>query len=240
MSDNRFDLEEGGGGLDGFTGKVEEAYFGENEYGCSLMIKSKFADPENYVRYEDGTYTQYFPCGKGWTTQDGGDTATHEGGDTKRFNKSTKVGMLVSAIANIDGIGDALPADWSAYTSKSWQGLDLTWGRVPVEKRRPAKDADGVETGQWESYQDTMLLPVALAGQAVPSANGQGTLLDITNLALSDDQTNALQSLATSSATDAKFIEGATKIDGVMMNKQFMAALAADVTALRLAFAEPF
>ena len=86
-----FALEEGGGGLDGFTGTITDAFFSEGEYGLSLQIKSTFDDPENYVRFEDGTFTQFYSCGKGWQTLDNGETAVHESGDpAKRFNKSCK------------------------------------------------------------------------------------------------------------------------------------------------------
>ena len=48
-----WDLEEGGGGLNGATGIVTNAYFADGEYGWSLVIQTKFDDPVNYPKFED-------------------------------------------------------------------------------------------------------------------------------------------------------------------------------------------
>lgn len=239
------DLEEGGGGIQSFTGTIVEAYFTENEYGLSLMLKSQFDDPENYVRFEDGCFTRYFPCGKGWTTSDGGETATHPDGDTKKFNTASKVGQLCGALNAVPGIEDAVDSNWSAYVAKSWQGLHLTWGQVPVKKRKPKTDetgADVLDANGKQVWVDvdgaTELLPVAVAGGV--QAPVQTALIDTTTFGLDAVQTDALTVLAQAVDTDAKFIEGVTKIDGVMANKAFMAAMASDVGALRAAYSEPF
>lgn len=160
---NFWDLEEGGGGIQGFTGVVDEAYFSDGEYGVSLMLRIKFDDPENFVKFEDGSITRYFGCGKGWSTTDGGDTVTHEAGDNKRFNKSSKIGQLIGQMGSVAAIRESL-AEFNPYEAKSWKGLHLEWGQVPVEKRRRVKDDNGIETDKWESYAATELLPVALAG----------------------------------------------------------------------------
>jgi hypothetical protein len=109
------DLEEGGGGIQSFTGVIVETYFTENEYGLSRMVKSKFDDPENYVKFEDGCFTRYFPCGPGWTTSDGGETAVHESGPDKKFNSQTKNGQFLAALNSVPGIEDAVDASFSAY-----------------------------------------------------------------------------------------------------------------------------
>ena len=234
------DLEEGGGGIQSFTGTIVDAYFTENEYGLSLMVKSAFDDPENYVRFEDGCFTRYFPCGPKWQTTDGGATASHPDGDTKRFNTSTKIGQFLAALNAVPGIEDVVDPTFSAYTADSYKGLHLTWGQVPVQRRRMKKDETGADTGTWESYEASELLPVAIAGQAAPTAD-EVPSVDITTLGLSPEQNDAVLKLAATATTDAAFIEGVTKIDGLVTLPAFMQAMAKDTAGLRAAFAaEPF
>ena len=233
------DLEEGGGGIQAFTGTIVDTYFTENEYGLSLMVKSAFDDPENYVRFEDGCFTRYFPCGPKWQTTDGGTTAEHPDGDTKKFNTSTKIGQFLAALNQVPGIEDVVAADFSAYTAGSYKGLHLTWGQVPVQRRRMKKDDNGADTGTWESYEASELLPVAVAGASTPADTVPS--VDITTLGLTPEQSDALLKLAATATSDAVFIEGVTKIDGVMGTPAFMAALSKDTAGLRAAFAaEPF
>jgi hypothetical protein len=221
------DLEEGGGGIQSFTGVIVETYFTENEYGLSRMVKSKFDDPENYVKFEDGCFT-----------------AVHESGPDKKFNSQTKNGQFLAALNSVPGIEDAVDASFSAYKASSLKGLHLTWGQVPVKKRKPVVDAEGNDVldasgkVKWADVPDaTELLPVALGGQPA----GQATLLlDVQTLGLSDDQFAAVVALAESAADDGKFIEGVAKISGLMAVQPFMAAVAKDVAAVRQAFSEPF
>jgi hypothetical protein len=238
------DLEEGGGGIQSFTGVIVETYFTENEYGLSRMVKSKFDDPENYVKFEDGCFTRYFPCGPGWTTSDGGETAVHESGPDKKFNSQTKNGQFLAALNSVPGIEDAVDASFSAYKASSLKGLHLTWGQVPVKKRKPVVDADGNDVldasgkVKWADVEGaTELLPVALGGQPAGQAS---LLLDVQTLGLSDEQFAAVVALAETAADDGKFIEGVAKISGLMAVQPFMAAVAKDVTAVRQAFSEPF
>ncbi len=178
---NFWDLEEGGGGIQGFTGVVDEAYFSDGEYGVSLMVRIKFDDPENYPKFEDGSFTRYFSVGKGWSTSDGGDTITHEAGDSKRFNKSSKIGQLIGQMGSVAAIRESL-ADFNPYQAKSWKGLHMEWGQVPVEKRRRVKDDNGIDTDKWESYAATELLPVGLAGAAGTASAAPFDLSSITGV----------------------------------------------------------
>lgn len=226
-----FALEEGGGGLDGFTGTITNAYFQEGDYGLSLVLVSTFDDPENYVKFEDGTFTQYYSCGKDWTTPDAGETATHPGGADKRFNKSSKVGQLVAQVATIPGIADAVPADFSVYTAKSWKGLHFEWGRVPVERRKQVN-------GEWTTVMENVLFPVAIAGGDKAAAGGNGAgAVDVESLGLTSEQVNVLSVIAQGAETDGKFLEALAKHPDVMGNSTFMGAVSKNTAGVKAALA---
>ena len=228
-------LEEGGGGLDGFTGVVDEAYFADGEYGVSLMIRIKFDDPENFPRFEDGCFTRYFGCGKGWSTQANGDSIVHEGGDSKRFNKSSKVGQLIGQLGAVPGVRDTL-ATFNPYQASSWKGLHLTWGQVPVEKRRRVKDEHGNDTDKWESYQGTELLPTALAGTASAATVEAFNLSDITGV----DMT-VLHSIANLADSEKAFMEAIIGNPALATNPSLMGAVSKNLAGVYAALkAEPF
>ena len=225
---NFWDLEEGGGGIQQFTGTVDEAYFSDGEYGLSLMLRIKFDDPENYPKFEDGSITRYFGCGKGWTTADGGDSCQHEAGDSKRFNKSSKIGQLIGQMGSVSAIRDTL-ADFNPYTAKSWKGLHMEWGQVPVEKRRRVKDDNGIDTDKWESYSATELLPVGLAGGGVSAA----TPFDLSTVQGADDP--VLLAVVNDAATEKEFMEGIIGSPMLATNPSLMAAVSKDLSGLFVA-----
>lgn len=228
--DDRFAVEEGGGGLDAFTGKVIDAFFTENEYGLSLCLKSTFDDPENYPKFEDGTYTRYYGCGKGWTTKDQGDTAIHEGGaEGKRFNKSSKMGELVSAFGDIPDVGSKVPAEFDPYDARTWKGLHLSWAQKPVVRRRNVDD-------KWENYDAMALLPVDVIGEGGPAPS----VVDVTALGLTDEQTDAVRALAASVGTKEEFMAGLISVDGIVSNTKFMGEVSRNLAGLYGAFTEPF
>jgi len=234
MTDARFDLEEGGGGIQAFSGPIIDAYYNENEYGCSLVLKNQFDDPENYPRFEDGCFTKYFPCGKGWKPTTDGAGIEHESGEDKKLNKGTGIGKLVAAISVIPGVSEALPGDWSAKNATSWKGLHLEWGQVPVQKNvNVNKDTPGAPD-KWEKVDAFELLPVGIVGAegAAPVAT---TNLDATTLGLTAEQQVALHNLAVDAATDPKFVEGLIGIEGITSNSAVMAAVSKDAPGLRKA-----
>ncbi len=223
---NFWDLEEGGGGIQGFTGIIDEAYFSDGEYGLSLMLRIKFDDPENFVKFEDGSITRYFGCGKGWTSADGGDTCQHEAGDNKRFNKSAKIGLLIGQMGSVSSIRESL-AEFNPYEAKSWKGLHLEWGQVPVEKRRRVKDDNGIETDKWESYQATELLPVGLAGAPGTVSAAPFNLTTITGVDMP-----VLVAAASAADTEKGLMEAIIGNPNLATNPSLMAAVSKDLAGL--------
>jgi hypothetical protein len=236
------DFEEGGGGLDGATGKVTDSYFQDGEYGWSWVVKTTFDDPENYPKFEDGAFTRYFGLGKDWTSTDGGETAVHTSGDpSKRYNKNSQAAQFALRLASIDGAQDAIP-DFSPYVAASIKGAHLVWKNVPVNKRAPKVDENGVrvqENGKdvWVDVPGaTQLFPVALAGAGTPSSNGAATV-DVDALGLNTEQINLLSVAAQTCDTDGKFIEALAKHPEVMGNSTFMGAVSKNTKGVREALA---
>lgn len=224
---NFWDLEEGGGGLQGFTGVINEAYFADGEYGVSLVLRVKFDDPENYPKFEDGSISRYFGCGKGWSAIDGGDRVTHDAGDGKRFNKSSKIGVLIGQMGSVPSIRETL-ADFNPYQAKDWKGLHLEWGQVPVEKRRRVKDDNGIDTDKWESYAATELLPVNLAGAA---SNGQApATFDLS--VLTDVDMPTLFGVAHLADSDKAFMEAVISNTTLATNPSLMGAMSKNLSGL--------
>ena len=223
---NFWDLEEGGGGIQEFTGIIDEAYFSEGEYGLSLMLRIKFDDPENYPKFDDGTFSRYFSTGKGWATRDGGETVNHEAGDNKRFNKSSKIGKLINQMGTVSSIRESL-TDFNPYQAKSWKGLHLKWGQAPVEGRRQIKDDNNMDTGKWESFATTELLPVALAGVVATSTVEAFDL----NTIIGVDMT-VLTALASLADTDKAFMEAIISNPSLATNPSLMGAVSKNLSGV--------
>ena len=222
-----WDLEEGGGGLDGAAATITDAYFAEGDYGWRWIIVNTFDDPENYPKFEDGSFTRYYSLGKGWSSQDGGESATHESGDdNKRYNKNSQVGKFVAQLASVAGVVEALP-DFNPYQSKSLKGLHLRWQNIPVTKRAPVT-VDGKET--WQDVEGaTELYPVELIGAA--GSNGAATsTIDIASLALTAEQTGLLAAAATDDAFMKVLLE-----QGLASNQPLMRLVSSDMAGLRAA-----
>lgn len=234
-----WDLEEGGqGGLNGATGIVTTSYFKEGEYGWSLFVDTLFDDPENYPKFEGGTFGRHFALGKDWSSTDGGQTAVHTSGDTtKRFRNDSGIGRLVAQLAKI-GLAEQRP-EFNPYQAASFAGLHLEWENVPVPKRAPkvdeagnrVLDAQGKEI--WEEVEGaTLLLPVRLVGD--PAANGHAEF-DVNTLGLDTPTLDALSTLAKEKG-DADFMVAVATTYG--SNKELMAAVTKDTAGTRQALAD--
>jgi hypothetical protein len=213
--------ETGGGGLDGMTGIITNAYFKEGDYGLSLYVETTFDDPENYPKFEGGTIGRHFGCGKGWITKDNGETAVHESGDeSKAYNARSGIRTLVRQLGSVEGVREAYP-DLNPYIAKSFVGLHLEWANVPVSKQRRNEATD-----KWEEVPgNTELLPVRMmGGAAAPEA------LDLSTLNLTPEQHGALANAATDDAFMKVLLES-----GLTSNTQVMSLVSKDLKGFRAA-----
>lgn len=220
MTDDRFALDTSQGGLEEFSGKTITASFIEGDYGLALRLQTLIDDPETAARYEDGLYTQFFSCGKGWRTPDAGSTAVHESGNPRqRFHAGSKIGTLIAALAKVPGIDTYLPADWTATRAECWKGLHLHWGRVEIDARTQ-------EDGQWRTVKKTVLLPVALADGSTPTTDEPESQDAATVLGLSDTDVIGLAVLANETTTGKELLEKiiSTRSD-LVQNVKFMRQL---------------
>lgn len=223
--------EEGGGGIETFAGTITNAYFQPGDYGTSLVLIALFDEPELYPQKEDGTYTMFFPCGKGWTTSDGGDTVTHDSGDTnKAYRKDSDAGRLFDQLKTVPGLRDAAP-DFNPYVAKSYTGLGFEFGRVPFEKRVPKRDDDGQTVNGPDGrpvFVDkavNIMMPVALKGGTAEVAP-----VDIGDLDLSNSQIAALGA----AKTDTDFMKVLME-EGLTGNPKVMGLVSSNLPGFKAA-----
>jgi len=149
--------------LDGYTGQIVDAQFGfkpdyQNGEALLLMIDVNTGDPEIG---EGGIVSEQYPVGKGWDTNDGGQTAVHESGKEKNFNNASGIGLLLNSIIDAGGLPTLQGTGLLPHQAKCWIGGSYTFER----KEFTGKFADGKE-GKWNR-----MLVTDLAGAApAPSA----------------------------------------------------------------------
>jgi hypothetical protein len=80
------------------------------------------------------------------------------------------------------------------------------------------------------------LLPVDVIGEGGPAPS----VVNISDLGLTDEQTAALTTLANSVPTKEKFMEGLISVDGIVANGKFMSEVSRNLAGLYGAFTEPF
>lgn len=226
-----WDLEEGGGGLNGARGVVTDTFFTEGDYGWQWIIKTKFDDPENWPKFEDGTFTLYLGLPPGWLSKDGGETVVHESGDeSKRYNKGSKVGRFITQLAKI-GAQEELP-DFNPYVAASVKGIHWECANVPFSKRAPKEvdgkrvlDAQGKEI--WEDVPGaTELMPVKILGGEEKVAEP----VDISDLDLTSEQIAALGA----AKSDSDFM-AVLMAEGLTSNTKVMALVSGNLAGFRAA-----
>lgn len=231
------ELEEGGsGGVQTITGVVTDAFFSENEVGTSLKLTIVPDDLTLHPNFKDGTYTMFFPCGKGWSTKDLGVTVEHDDGPDKKYRKDTDIGRLFEALKKVEGLREAAP-NFNPYSSASYKGLHLNWARVPVAKRKVKRDENGEQVMNDQGrpvFVDAtvlMLLPVSLAGGVVAPVAEK---VDLDTLGLTAEQ---VQELAKASDSDKGLTEAILKA-GLASNTALMTAVSKNMAGLRAALGE--
>lgn len=106
-----------------------------------------------------------FPLGKGWSSQDGGITISHDSGKTgKYFVKGSMISRLVERCVNDFGIGDLLEKRGDPFHSSVWEGLTFHVKYETIDY------GPGIES-------KPKLMPNQFIGEATPAAatsNGSG------------------------------------------------------------------
>jgi len=168
------------GMLDGYTGQIVDAQFGfkpdyQNGQALLLMIDVNTGDPEIG---EGGIVSEQYPVGKGWDTNDGGQTAVHESGKEKNFNNASGIGLLLNSIIDAGGlpilqgtgllphqakcwIGGSYTFERKEFSGKMQDGKERTWNRMLV--------TDLAGTAPATAPQAPAAAPVAAPAPAAPS-----------------------------------------------------------------------
>ena len=240
------ELEEGGGGVTGFVGRITDAYFDQGDYSTSLKLVAMPNDPENYPSMTDGTYTMFFGCGRDWVTRDSGETVVHQSGEPKAYRKDSKMGRLFEHLKTVPGLREAYP-DFNPYQAKSFRNLELEFGRIEIATRKPKRDGDGnmlnktgdivkeAKDAEWFDATESLMVPIALVGQPTASTNGAG--VDVNSLGIESATVTALAITAQTPIDDKTFMEELVKL-GLTGNKDLMVAVSRDLPGLRKAFAD--
>jgi len=168
MTEHAFDpWATSSGMLDGYTGKIVDAAFifkpdYQNGTALLLAIDVNTGDPEIG---EGGIVSEQYPVGKGWDTNDGGQTAVHESGKEKNFNNASGIGLLLNSIIDAGGLPVLQGTGLLPHQAKCWIGGEYVFER----KEFSGKFADGKE-GKWNRMLVTDLATGQTATPSTPAA----------------------------------------------------------------------
>ena len=122
------------GGFDDYVGTVTEAWFGfDVNYNpeallLHMSIKSDDLEQERVER---------FSVGKGWTTEDSGNTAVHTSGNpTKKFHAKSAYGMFIDRVVKDDafkGLLAVLQERGAPTTAAVWNGLTFHFRKESID-----------------------------------------------------------------------------------------------------------
>lgn len=135
-----------------YVGTVEDAYFGPSEKGDAdllyLFLEMKTDSPDR------PEHTERYSLGKGWVTDDGGETVRHEEGK-KKFNRrfsTYQSGWLDNAVKLLvdAGLAEEFASRGPATQADVWKGTSWqigehseTYQRWNREAKKPMVDDDG-------------------------------------------------------------------------------------------------
>lgn len=218
-----------------YSGNVIDAYFTEGTYGIQLVLKTALdeADAMLYPWMTSGEDTRWFGVGKISVTRGekwvpwslvGDGLAVKGDKEDRMFRADSDAGRLVAALFALPGV-EGLPDDFDPRAAKSWKGLHITWGPLPVTRQRKNESTD-----KYESYTADMDLPVALGG--VSSAPAPE--VDLAAFGLTEDQLHALMEIDHTLA-DPQWASAALSVLGLASNQQFVIAISNNVAGVRAA-----
>lgn len=215
---------------DDYDGTVLEAWFSsDSRYnnGQTLMMfwKIKLDRPELFPMIAEGETQERWPCGDGWESVDGGETAEHPGGSEKKFHANSQYGQLIKKAIKDMGIGDILDKRGTPQEAKVWAGLRFHFDRI--EKDYKFKDR---ETGQEVSGTSNKLMPTAYLGTEEHPVAGSGPSSSLPAFNLEESGIDSalldeLKSLAAQCSTAGEFTGRALGLTGVPENDTVVGAL---------------
>lgn len=131
-----------------YTGTVEEVTFttdahiknGE-EFAAFFSIKPD--EGEEVETNEDGYVEETFTLGKGWKSNDGGESVT----GNRKFNKNTRYGRLIdhtiTELGSVEAASEFFGGD--PTSAEIWLGMHATWSEVNYpypDRENPGKTID--------------------------------------------------------------------------------------------------
>jgi hypothetical protein len=173
-----------GGLLDNCTfGPVTECFFGfDDRRGKQIQLHLTGAvemdegDVPEFVEDAE-SHTLMWSCGKGWNTDDGGESVEHP--KLEDFGSMSQVGIAIDGLLEVIGDDDKtlklLQGQGDPTTAEAWLGLKVHLVRRTIQMNRPMKVKDE-ETGEErtvESYE--VLVPdrvLEIGGTAVGKSSG--------------------------------------------------------------------
>jgi len=151
------------GMLDGYTGTIVDAQFifkpdYQNGQALLLAIDVNTGDPEIG---EGGIVSEQYPVGKGWDTNDGGQTAVHESGKEKNFNNGSGIGLLLNSIIDAGGLPNLQATGLLPHQAKCWVGGSYTFERKEFSGK--------MQDGQERKWNRMLVTDLAGAAPATPA-----------------------------------------------------------------------
>lgn len=213
--------------VESYDGTVTRAWFGTdvrymNGEVLLLNWEIKPDDPSQFSHLEDGVIEERFPCGKGWDSNDGGKSATHESGNAnKRFHRSSIYGRIIDAVPSMPGLIDVLKDRGTEMEAKVWEGMRFHFARQEFDY--------GGEIGK-----KSRIMPVEFlgeAGEGEKPSNGASKVAALKAKAAAANKGNndlrgQLVELAKNSDTHESFMDAALEVPGVADDDDLLAAVA--------------
>lgn len=157
---------------DDYDGTIVDAYFDPGDLGTQLILKINADDGEEVE-------SRYACGGTDWTTYDGGETVEHPKGNTKGFNKNSKMFRLIDAAMSCGGdaettlraraqqgpVKDGVPL--GPKSAAIWKGLKFHW----MNEEKPYEFKDRQDETKTVKGVAVVSLPKAYLGEGVAAGN---------------------------------------------------------------------
>lgn len=202
-----------------FVLRVDEAFFATDARyngGETLLLNFKGKTDKPIGQDGENEYTVSYPCGSGWVSNDGGESAVSEKGASK-FNNQSIMGKIVTSVMTPKSEGgldimNLLKSRGRPTQAKTWKGLTFRFETVEFNY--------GGEIGKKER-----VMPVEFIGENVDPATGvagaAGAGAGAATATATEGTTGAgalearLRAMAKTTDTHAAFVDKALEIPEV-------------------------